>query len=480
MSFAIGERDRPIHITPDDYISYLKWIQQKAVVLWDEGDKRGWLLNGLDALFHLLRTSLEGCRTDDFNSEFVFDFSKFNVHMENNKVSARRTLLDQGNRRLRMYVRDEIPETSYTTLQDRVMKLIGTLEMIFDHQCKIQTSKGINAKLRLRRHLEGWGFRDLALGHDLDLRVAPLNTGSLSWLEFTREIGAVTLFGKGFGELIIPAPGSNRRSCQKWGTVPKGKYYLCAGVDDILRIMGKHTGSGEENEDVAVKFMPLTTQLRWLNPSPKGHPFSDCPCSTKDSPTAPWKTNCCPVQYIISSTITTIPRFFNIRHPILPSHLESYRNGAVVFGQGVGNLIRCRWSDNRMAKRVTLAPAEVPPQPNDHSDHPVSRTPPPSESGSGSSDSAAQPDGTTPSSMVESSNPDSSQPLNGSGESQVLSLAQIELGCDAVRERIDRKEEGKTVIRPDLSDLMLGRSAEAPEEVREMVLPVSDGLSHHL
>ena len=71
-TFAIGKKDRPIHQPRDSYTQKLKWVHDKSVVLWDEADKRGWLLNGLDALFHLLRSSLESCRIDKFNSHLRF------------------------------------------------------------------------------------------------------------------------------------------------------------------------------------------------------------------------------------------------------------------------------------------------------------------------------------------------------------------------------------------------------------------------
>ncbi|KAK1777680.1 hypothetical protein QBC45DRAFT_183422 [Copromyces sp. CBS 386.78] len=234
VSFAIGEKDKPIHISRDSYLLKLKWVHQKSVVLWDVADKRGWLLNGIDALFHLLRNSLESCRTDKFNSLFLFDFSMFKIYTEANKVSAILTLGDHNNRKLAMYVRDENPHTSYITLQDKVEELIGTLERMFDHQSEVRTSKGINANVRLRRRLQGWDFCDLVLGRDLDLREASLTMDAFSWVDFVKEIGAVTLLGKGFGELIVPALGSKPCFLSELGRHPKGKVLP-------LRRRGRHT-----------------------------------------------------------------------------------------------------------------------------------------------------------------------------------------------------------------------------------------------
>ena len=141
--------------------------------------------------------------------------------MNTSKVSAIDILLDHNNRRLGLYVREETPHTSpnenamdvdavagstksYITLQDKVEEVFGTLERMFDHQSEVRTSKGINANVRLRRHFQGWDFCNLARGRDLDLREASLTMDAFSWVEFVKEIGAVTLLGKGFGELIVP------------------------------------------------------------------------------------------------------------------------------------------------------------------------------------------------------------------------------------------------------------------------------------
>lgn len=43
-SVALGLRDRPVRITRLGYLRKMKWILKKYVILWDEGEKRGWLV----------------------------------------------------------------------------------------------------------------------------------------------------------------------------------------------------------------------------------------------------------------------------------------------------------------------------------------------------------------------------------------------------------------------------------------------------
>src|SRR5438045_3220407 len=71
-TIGIGYKDPAVHVSPDSYVQKLQWISEKVVVLWDEQDKRGWLVNGTSALLHLLRAALESNRTDKFKSKFLF------------------------------------------------------------------------------------------------------------------------------------------------------------------------------------------------------------------------------------------------------------------------------------------------------------------------------------------------------------------------------------------------------------------------
>lgn len=69
-------------------------------------------------------------------------------------------------------------------------------------------SSGVGGKLlddQPRRYLKGWDFRDLATLRDpLYPRATELTAGGKSWIDFIRSIRAVTLFGRGFDEIIQP------------------------------------------------------------------------------------------------------------------------------------------------------------------------------------------------------------------------------------------------------------------------------------
>lgn len=221
----------------------LKWISKKFVVLWDEEDKRGWLVNSTSALLHLLRVSLKHNRTDKFKSAFLFKSEEMKeASIQYTADSAIDVLLNPKNIKLEIYLEKG---EMYLRLEDRVEHFYNILEKIIDHQADIAGQRGVKLKLRVRKHLEGWDFKDLATDQDpFYPRVATLQTIGKGWVDFTRAIHAITLFGPGFGEIMQPA--DTRKSCTRWAKLPTGRYYLAACVSDLIEIMDMY---GNQNED---------------------------------------------------------------------------------------------------------------------------------------------------------------------------------------------------------------------------------------
>ncbi|RYP19648.1 hypothetical protein DL765_003241 [Monosporascus sp. GIB2] len=264
--FSIGQKDTPVRISRSGYTLKLKWIHEKFVVLWDEEDKRGWLVNGSSALLHLLRASLEYDSMDEFNSEFRFKREDMQEAPETHKAnSAVKVLLNRENMKLEIYPEKE----DYVRVENRVEDLLDVLEKIIDYQFLAASQSGVNLKFRARKYLEGWDFNDLAKPSDpIHPRVATLQTPGKGWVDFTRSIHAITLFGRGFGELIQPV---DTISCAHWAKLPKGEYYLAACVDDLQKIMDRN-GDREANP------IKLSDNMIWHNPD---RIFEPCQCTEK-------------------------------------------------------------------------------------------------------------------------------------------------------------------------------------------------------
>ncbi|KAN0086849.1 hypothetical protein V8E54_000537 [Elaphomyces granulatus] len=238
VTLAVGVKDPPLHLTRNGYIPKLQWIHTKYVVLWDEQDKRGWLVNGSSALLHLVRASLKYYSKDAFSSQLLFDPSKMNNVAGHKPDSAPKVLTDENNKEMAVYPgrseRFEVEEAkqqkggdtedsraqkkrrSYYLFEDLVEQHYNILEQIMDHHISVAGQNGVNLKLRVRKHLEGWDFRQLATSNDPRPRVATLQACGYGWVDFIRSIDAITLFGRGFGDIIQPIESDGM--CPLWKT----------------------------------------------------------------------------------------------------------------------------------------------------------------------------------------------------------------------------------------------------------------------
>ncbi|KAI0439089.1 hypothetical protein F4803DRAFT_66907 [Xylaria telfairii] len=264
-SMLVGKRDKAIQLqSRDDYIMRLKWVSKKFVVLYDVEYRRAWLVDGLSALLHLLRTSLKHDLQDPFKSLFLYDPSalKEASGVEEGKDSAIRVLTNPENLKIPLYAKPESAKEEVTAnnagaqarilsrtksnycLKDRIESFCDVLEQIIAYQTDMEDQDGVGFKLRCtpRRHLEGFDFMDIATDEDpIRPRMINLRSSGRGWVDFTRAIHAVTLFGSGFGELIQPresmVPGHH--SCNSCSEVPKGQDYLAVSVPNIWDILEK-------------------------------------------------------------------------------------------------------------------------------------------------------------------------------------------------------------------------------------------------
>ncbi|KAK6535580.1 hypothetical protein TWF694_002035 [Orbilia ellipsospora] len=258
----LGNKDTPSHASGNISIRKLSWIHTRYIVLWDEQENRGWLVNGTSALLHLLRKSLESEISSDFGSYICF---KKEQMQESPKPweynSAIYVLLNENNLGLKIY-RDE----DYC-IRDRLEQLYDAMDKIIEHQDNI-AKRCANLNIGREKYLEGWDFCSLATNQDMiKPRVAELRDTCIDWISFTRAIQAVVLFGHGFGEILKPRGGY---PCTRWANLPTGSYYLAAAVGDLKKIM--YTNGGQDNP------LKLTDDIRCHSSQDV---FSMCECKGK-------------------------------------------------------------------------------------------------------------------------------------------------------------------------------------------------------
>lgn len=352
--FAIGTKDKPVHITKQSYIDKLRYIEQRYFIMWDEEEKRAWLTKGTSALLHLLRASLEHSAKDKFSSEFLFEPKAFSeaAHERFRSNAAIGILLNTANRKLRLYKIEEMTfddiverpdgteeittrtRRSYTTIEHRVVELFEALEKLIDHRAQANASaKGINIKPRFRSYLQGWDFRDIATTRDpLYLRVTTPPSSGQAWISFAESTNAVTLFGRGFGELIKPAAQRPWEAhLVPWRTVPTGKGYLTVCTADLRDLV-------ESEGDRTTCPLTICRGIYWHNPSQ--HNMFAFQLSTNTTPPPPeWD----PVQELL-------PASSNLKH-VLHKRTGGYRtvdidfcqHSAVIFGHAKSS--KFTWPD---------------------------------------------------------------------------------------------------------------------------------------
>lgn len=341
-SFSVGNREKPVHISRSGYMNKMQWISSKHVIFWDEAEKRGWLVNGARALLHLLRASLEYSKAK-FKSAFLLDPKDLaDIASATGSQSALDALLDQKNRTLPLYVdKTEVYEeetrskiagvstvevvtkrhTRHYRLEDRVEHIYNVMEKLIDHQADIERRSGLQMKPRPRRQLEGWDFRDLVTdGDPFFPKVSTLQTIGKGWVDLTRAIHAVCLFGRGFGDMIQPRQKVTN-VCTRWSRLPVDRYYLAACVSDIKEII-------DSDGDGAVNPMKICDGMLWHM---KQTMFQACPC-TKDATSKHHD----PVQVLFPKSFTSLLK------PKPQVGLED--RGAVIFGHNMN--LHWHWRDH--------------------------------------------------------------------------------------------------------------------------------------
>ncbi|KAF3206694.1 hypothetical protein TWF191_001361 [Orbilia oligospora] len=262
--FALGRKDTPFNMSGNISERKLRHIHTKFVVLWDDQDKRGWLVNGTSALLHLLRRSLESDRTSDFGFRLCCkEENMLEAPVKYKGFSAIHVLLNQNNLKQHIY-----PEKDgYFCVRDRLEELYDTLDKALEHQNKIVEEENC-LDIGEQRQIEGWDFNHLAAGQDnICSRVTEIPKAGAGWVDLSRSIRAVVLFGRGFGEIIKPLDPFF--PCTRWAALPKGEYYLAATVRDLTEIM--NANGGQETNPIK-----LTDDIVCHSPD---EPFGKCECN---------------------------------------------------------------------------------------------------------------------------------------------------------------------------------------------------------
>ncbi|KAK4451989.1 hypothetical protein QBC34DRAFT_457748 [Podospora aff. communis PSN243] len=117
------------------------------------------------------------------------------------------------------------------------------------------------------------------------IRLDTIGAGGKSWVDLVKSLKAVTLFGKGFGELLEPVPSAANK-CSLWRTLPKEREYLAVSSYDLSRIL-------HQEGDAEACPAKLAPGVFW-DPSEL---FGPCACMD------PKRKSCDPAQSLLSEPL---------------------------------------------------------------------------------------------------------------------------------------------------------------------------------
>ncbi|KIV91960.1 hypothetical protein PV10_06446 [Exophiala mesophila] len=255
VTIVPGQKDKASHHDlSSSYKLMIGCAARRNVILYDAQDQLGWLTDAASALLHLSRAQLsldilEGVELQQYRSpdpsfignaciKALLDNTNRTLEIDRQYIgTTEERILVNGKWETKTVVR-------YRTIyfEDMVKDNWKILNQIFSYS---DSHTGIELPTSIRKHIEGFDFDDIVHSAQQMFPLAtPLDRQRGAWLDFARKINAITLFGTGFGDLIIPAAGSNKL-CDYWSLVPKSLDYLVVSVAHLERLRNAQSTSQE-------------------------------------------------------------------------------------------------------------------------------------------------------------------------------------------------------------------------------------------
>lgn len=289
----------------DDYPTIFRSLGGKFVLLWDVKEKRGWFVNALSTLLHLMRSSFQLDR-DKLYGHSILKLEDLREY-ENGSNAAKQFLSDETNLCAKVSVTKVHSDkpTEHEVLGTRMALFYHILRQAFDIQ-RERLDKG----QRSAKQLVGWDFRSLASQKDSSIRVTQVTSEAKDWLELTRVTGAITFFGNNFGELIRPVRCQPLSLCNYWQMLPSGKHYIAITTQDLRDMSDAH------ELDISDPSGEIVPGIIWAGDSADHEGCANGECK---SPAA--------VQ-----TLVPIDKYSGTLLSSERIDLSSFENGAFVFG----------------------------------------------------------------------------------------------------------------------------------------------------
>lgn len=323
LGIVLGKRDKPVQNHKAGFYSdQIRQVLTKYVVFYDINEHRAWLVDGATALLHIVRASLVADEKNGFR--LLHKNHDIQEVEESTESSAVRTLTSEQNMHMTLYeqpgeedsktetkrlqggsdpAKTEVTVTykaTYYRFSDRVNLVYSVLDDIFNHQCDM-SSDGVGLKVSASplQQLEGFDFKDIANGvKTLHPKAFSLGWKGMGWVDLLRDLHAITLFGRGFGDLLEPNSGQSSL-CTDWSRVPHDLNYLAVSNKTLQRIL---ENQGDQDQTPRL----VAWQLYWHCPDKY---CEGCTKSQTDVTTTAQGCHCDRVQVILPKTIFNSRRY---------------------------------------------------------------------------------------------------------------------------------------------------------------------------
>ncbi|KAK8179759.1 uncharacterized protein BKA78DRAFT_66317 [Phyllosticta capitalensis] len=233
LSAALNPRHEILELTSPNstYKQNIYYLSRKPVLLYDDDERRGWLVNCASALLHIAiatwRFELASRILIPQESASNIEKLKFDP-VDQTARAAVTTLTDPEN--MNLPVMPGNTDDEKFLFRHYVERAMDFMERAFAHQEKERAKPG--KAVSIEKHvLPGFdfvSFSEVRTG-GATRRFAKLKAGSKGWATFVHNIDAVALFGRGFGNLITP----RTPLCPNWNTMPLNKDYIAVRVEDM-------------------------------------------------------------------------------------------------------------------------------------------------------------------------------------------------------------------------------------------------------
>ena len=298
LNFAIGAKDGSLRSSvKGPFEMIMQCAERTSVVMYDQQDRRGWLVPALHVIFHMVQAR-------HHQNPYVANASVIDIAPKKPAMdgwSARNKIIQ--NRSCRFLESEEY------YFEDAVLDLWSLLERLMDKEEGLKASPGVALHATTQSTLHGWEIMALVEGKSIlrrkEQKVLKTNGG---WVNLVNDIDAVILFASGFGDLIKPV-NNLHQLCSQWKTLPKRKDYLAAGCP-ILETLYAEAGSRRSRKHLT------STHLQWQR---RAMLFE--PCRNAASPCC----KCDRLQKVLPDSPTTVGQ---IRPPGDLTETE-----CVIFGQ---------------------------------------------------------------------------------------------------------------------------------------------------